>query len=83
MPAFSSVTSLVGALRINYSLGLAGLEDLGGKVALLVSQVNALTSNVIILQSAAVSANVSAATFSSLSGVTFTVYANISNFSST
>lgn len=83
MPAFSSVTSLMGGLRVNYMLGQAAYDDPGGKIALLVSQVTALQSNVIIIQSALLSANVSAVSLSSLSTVTFTVYATISNFLST
>ena len=80
MPAFSSVTSLVGGLRVNYALGLAAIEDPGGKLATLISAVTALASNVLILQSAAVSANVSAITFSALSGVTFNVVTVPANF---
>ena len=80
MPAFSSVTSLAGGLRFNYAQGLAAIEDAGGKIAALISQVTALQSNLLILQSAAMSANVSAVTFSSLSGVTFATYTTISNF---
>lgn len=83
MPAISSITSLAGGLRVNYAMALAAYEDPGGKLAALISQVTALQSNLLVLQSAAISANVSAATFSSLSGVTFAVYTTIGNFTST
>jgi hypothetical protein len=83
MAAFSSVTSLMGGLRTNYALALAAYDDAGGKIAQLISQVTALQTNVALLQIAAASANASAATFSSLSGVAFTTYATITNFLST
>ena len=83
MPVISSMTSLPGALRINYMMGQAAYDDPGGRIAALISQVTLLQSNLIIIQSALISANVSAATFSSLSGVTFGVYGTISNFAST
>lgn len=85
MPALlSSITSLAGARRLNNMLGLVAYEDPGGKLAIALSAINALVSNLTIIQSALVSANVSAVTFSALSGVTFATYpAAISNFSST
>ena len=82
MPVMSSVTSLAGALRINYSLGLAAYEDLGGRVAALISQVTLLQNNLSVIQLALVSANASAVTFSALSGVNFGTYATVSNFAS-
>lgn len=85
MPALlSSITSLAGARRLNNMLGLVAYEDPGGKLALALSAINALVSNMTIIQSALVSANASALTFSAFSGLTFTTYPGlISNFSST
>ena len=85
MPVISSTSTLPGAARFNFEQGVYGAyEDVGGKLAFLISGLNALVSNMTIVQSALVSANVSAVTFSSLSGVTFTTYpAAISNFSGT
>ena len=82
MPAFSSVTTLQDALRVNYSLGQAAQADIGGKVAVLISVVTAMASNLLALQSAALSANASAVTFSALSGVTFNLMSSITNFTS-
>ena len=81
--AFSSVTSLMGGLRLNYSIGMAGIDDPGGKIAVLVSQVTALQTNLSTIQGALLSANASAVTLSSLSGVTFATYTTIANFAST
>jgi len=85
--AFSSVTSLMGGLRINYALGMAGTEDIGGKVATLISQITILQTNVALIQSAIVSAAASAITFSAVSTVPgatyFTTMASVTNFTST
>ena len=83
MPAFSSVTTLQDALRVNYVMGLAGPADVGGKVAALISQITILQSNLTAIQSAIVSANASGATFSATSAGTFTAFATITNFAST
>src|SRR5205814_6946256 len=50
MPAFSSITALPGALRVNYALGLAAYEDPGGKLAILVSNFNQLSLQVSYIQ---------------------------------
>ena len=80
MPAFSSISTLRGAREINsVHLALATF-DVGGKFATVVSAVNILNTTVSLIQAALVSANASAVTFSSLSGVTFTsTLAAISN----
>lgn len=84
MPAFSSVTSLVGALRVNYAFPAAAQEDLGGRVAALISQVALLQANVLLVQSALVSASLSGVTFSLVSTAGyFATMGTISNFSST
>ena len=83
MPAYSSVTTLRGGLEVNYELGLAAYADIGGKVAILISAMNILNTSLSLIQAALVSANASAVTFSSLSGVTFTsTYTSIANFTS-
>jgi len=79
--AYSSVTTLKGGLEVNYGLGVAGTNDPGGKIAVLISAINILNSSVSLIQAALVSANASAVTFSALSGVTFTsTYTSITNF---
>jgi hypothetical protein len=81
--AFSSVTSLVGALRVNYSFPAAAQEDLGGKCAQLVSYVNQLTVQVSYIQSLLTSANLSAVGFSALSATAFSnTPTTITNFTS-
>ncbi len=82
--AFSSVTSLAGGIRVNSVMGLAGYEDLGGKVALALSAINLLTVQVSYIQSLLTSANLSAVGFSALSTTAFSnTYVQVSNFSST
>ena len=72
MPAFSSISTLRGAREVNsIHLGMA-TYDLGGKIATMISAINILNTTVSLIQVALVSANASAVTFSSLSGVTFT-----------
>lgn len=80
--AFSSTATLQGAREVNYTHLAFAQGDVGGKLQALISTVTALASNLLIIQSAVLSANVSAVTFSSLSGVTFTVTTAISNFRS-
>jgi hypothetical protein len=82
MPAFSSIGNLPGALRINYAFPTAAQEDLGGRLQLVLSNMAAMISNLTVMQSALLSANASAVTLSSLSGVTFTTYQTNSNFAS-
>ena len=72
MAAFSSISTLKGARELNTSTLAAASQDLGGKVATLISAVNILNASVSLIQAAVTSANASAVTFSSLSGVTFT-----------
>ena len=67
MPAFSSVTSLVGGLRVNWSMPAAAQEDLGGKVAVLISAVNQLSVQLSYVQAVLVCANLSAIGFSAIS----------------
>lgn len=82
--AYPTSSTLRGVRELNIQGGLVQQqEDAWSKIAGLISAVNALVSNVTLLQTAAASANVSAVTFSSLSGVTFTAYTGvISNFRS-
>jgi hypothetical protein len=83
--AISSTTTLVGGLQINYSFPpRAAMQDLGGKVAGLISTVNALVSAINIIQSAIVSANASGVTFSAFSSTSagLTSYSVITNFTS-
>ena len=72
MAAFSSVSTLKGAREVNTAHLAFATWDIGGKLATVISAINILNSNVSLIQAACVSANVSAVTFSSLSGVTFT-----------
>ncbi len=83
MPYVSTAATLAGAVRLLRMFRPWAEQDGPAKFQFLISQVNALQSTVTTLQNAAVSANVSGATFSALSGVTFTVFSSISNFSST
>ena len=80
--AFSSTATLAGARDVNYVHLAFGQEDVGGKLQRIISNVTAMASNLLVLQSAALSANVSGATFSALSGVTFTLTTAVSNFRS-
>lgn len=81
MPAYSSVTTLKGGLEVNYAMALAGTNDPGGKIAILISAINILNSSMSLIQAALTSANASGVTFSALSGVTFTsTYTSITNF---
>lgn len=94
--AMSSTAVLTGALQINYALPpRASIEDLGGKVAMLISFMNAavsaisvLNTEVAALNSAAVSAATSGATWSAFSTapsavINLTSYSGaFSNFSS-
>lgn len=72
MAAFSSVSTLKGARELNQSHMALATWDIGGKIATMISAINILNASVSLIQVACVSANVSAVTFSSLSGVTFT-----------
>lgn len=83
MAAFSSISTLKGAREVNTIHLAAATEDLGGKVAKMVSSINILNTNVSLIQAAVMSANASAVTFSSLSGVTFTsTLASMANLTS-
>ena len=65
--ALSSIATLVGALRVNYALPApASMEDLGGKVAALISQVNMLNSSVSFIFSS-IAAAIAASQVSGLS----------------
>lgn len=83
MAFYSSISTLVGAVQINRAFpARAQAQDLGGKIAALISAVNILNGNLSTIQLALMSANASAITFSSLSGTTFTsTYTTITNFS--
>ena len=81
MPVFmSSISTLIGAMRVNRSLpSRAAVEDLGGKVAVLISAVNLLNANVSLIQ-----AGLTANGGSSLSGTAFTsTLGSMANFSTT
>ena len=81
--AVSTTSVLAGAFRLNQGLSIAvAYEDLGGKLALMISTMNALVSAVNIIQSAIVSANVSGVTFSAFSSTSagLTSYSIASNF---
>lgn len=80
--AFSSTATRAGARDVNNSLMANAQEDVGGKMQLLISTVMTLASNLVLIQSALLSANASAVTLSSLSGVTFGTTVTISNFRS-
>ena len=83
LPTFASTAAtLAGAISLRTMFRPWAQQDGSAKMQFLISQVNALISTVAILQGAAVSANVSGATFSALSGLTFTTFSSISNFSS-
>ena len=69
--AFSSVTSLMGGLRVNNALPAAAQEDLAGKVALCVSGINQLFEQVSYIQTLLTCANLSAIGFSTLSTTAF------------
>lgn len=69
--AFSSISTLKGAREINTAHLALATQDLGGKVATMISAINTLNTTVSLIQVAVLSANASGATFSSLSGVTF------------
>ena len=69
--AFSSVTSLMGGLRVNYQLGLAAYDDPAGKIALCVSGLNQLFAQVSYIQNLLTCANLSAIGFSTLSTTAF------------
>ena len=82
--AFSSVTSLMGGLRINYALPAVAQEDLGGKVAVLISAVTQLGAQLSYVQSLLTCANLSAIGFSTLSTTAFSsTPAGPGNFTST
>lgn len=79
----SSTSTLKGARNINYIHMQTAYEDLGGKVAALISAVNILNVSVSNIYSALISANASGVTFSVFSGVTLSAtLGTISNFSS-
>ncbi len=79
---FTTSATLAGAVRLVRMFRPWAEQDGAAKMQFLISQVNALISNVRDLQSAASAANASGATFSSLSGLAFVTYSNISNFTS-
>ena len=81
--AFSSVSTLKGARELNTVHLAMASQDIGGKVATMISAINILNTTVSLIQAAVVSANASAVTFSSLSGVTFTsTLASMANLTS-
>jgi len=65
--AFSSVTTLQEALKVNYAMGLAGTADPGGKIATLISAVNQMSLQLSYVQAVLVCANLSAIGFSAIS----------------
>lgn len=83
MAFYSSVSTLLGAISVNRSFpAKAQSQDPGGKIAVLVSAMNGVLANMALIQTAVLSANASAVSFSSLSGVTFTsTYTTLTNFS--
>ncbi len=81
--AFSSVSTLKGARELNTVHMAMANQDIGGKIATMISAINILNTTVSLIQVAVVSANASAVTFSSLSGVTFTsTIASMANLTS-
>mgnify|MGYP001574340974 CR=1 FL=1 len=78
---FTTSATLAGAVDIN-ALGLeTARENLGGKIELLISAINVLTTNVSLIQAAVISANASGVSFSALSGVTLaSTFIALSNF---
>lgn len=81
--AFSSVSTLKGARELNTVHMAMANQDIGGKVATMISAINILNASVSLIQAAVVSANASAVTFSALSGVTFTsTLASMANLTS-
>ena len=83
MPAFSSVTNLLGALRVNYALPAAAQEDVGGKLAAAISAINQLTVQMSYIQTVISASQASGVTFSGLSGTAFSgTPAIITNFAS-
>lgn len=82
--AVSSVTSLVGALQVNYALGLAGTTDVGGKLAQCVSAINQMALQVSYMQTLLSASWGSGVTFSGISTTAFSGSpATIVNFTST
>ena len=83
MPTYASTAAtLAGAFRLHRMFRPWAEQDGSAKMQFLISQVNALISNVRDLQSATSAANASGVTFSSLSGLAFVTYSAISNFTS-
>lgn len=81
--AFSSVSTLKGARELNTVHMAMANQDIGGKVATMISAINILNVSVSLIQAAVVSANASGVTFSALSGVTFTsTLASMANLTS-
>jgi hypothetical protein len=79
----SSTSTLKGAREVNYVHMAMAYQDVGGKIAALISSVNLLNTSVSSIYSALISANASGVTFSVFSGVTLSATAGtISNFSS-
>lgn len=75
--AMSSTTNLVGALQINYALPpRAALQDLGGKVAMLISFMNAAVSAISVLNTEVAALN-SAAVSAAGSGVTWSAFSTV------
>lgn len=83
LPTFASTAAtLAGAISLRTMFRPWAQQDGSAKMQFLISQVNALISNMIVVQSGAIAANTSGGTFSSVSGYTFITYSTISNFSS-
>ena len=61
----SSISVLPGAIRVNQELGLAAYEDPAGKLAWIISTVNALVTAVSALEISIQTAMLCAASFSS------------------
>lgn len=82
MAFYSSISTLVGAIRVNRAMNAqAAMQDPGGKIAALISAVTILNANLSTIQVVLASANASGVSFSALSGVTFTqTMGTISNF---
>ena len=79
----SSTSTLKGVRDFNVTHMVTAYEDVGGKIAALVSAVNILNVSVSNIYSALISANASGVTFSVFSGVTLSdTLGTISNFSS-
>lgn len=87
--AVSTAASLAGAARgLHWSPLWWAYQDLPAKLQFAISNINALISNVIVMQSALISAANSGVSLSALSslastGTSFTSYVTLSNFTTT